>query len=295
MIMRGDISVAKRKPTVSVLMAVYNTPVGYLDIAIDSILQQSWPDFDFIVVDDGSDLAIANQLQVWAGRDHRIRLHRLPTNVGLTRALNEGLKFAGGEFIARQDADDRSRPHRLAAQLEFLAVNPQIDAVGTNAVLIDGIGSKIGHIRINPELRGFSRRNVLVHGSMLFRRRVFDLLSGYDERMRLAQDYELYLRMLRRHGMTIGVLPKAHYCLRQHIGSLSSRRTFQQLYHSVMAKSLNQPYKSGLRRKFSFWRGLIFDYFFTHRLFLGVIGRRLGRCRNRPQKGSSRRSKAEVS
>ncbi len=269
------ISVSKRNPAVSVLMAVYNAPVGYLDAAIVSILQQSWKDFEFIIVDDGSDLAIANQLQVWAGRDHRIRLHRLPANIGLTRALNEGLQLSCGEYIARQDADDVSEPLRLAAQLEYLEQNPQVDAVGTDAFLIDVSGNKIRNLRIDPKLHGLSRRNMLIHGSMLFRRRVFDLLEGYDSRMRFSQDYELYLRMMRVHGLKIGVLPEAQYSLRQHSESISSRRIFQQLHYSVLAKTLTVPQQGPWSRKFHFARTFAFDLLITHKLLLGPLIRRI--------------------
>ena len=274
-------------PRISVLMAVYNAPAHYLDAAVASILEQSYRDFEFIIVDDGSNSATCKLLQAWADRDRRIRLHKLPTNVGLTKALNVGLTLARGAYLARQDADDISDPLRLAAQLEFLALHPEVDAVGTDAVLIDVGGNKIGDMEIDPDLKGLSRRNLLVHGSMLFRRHVFNLLGGYDERMQLSQDYELYLRMLRLHGMRIGVLPEAHYRLRQHPASLSSRRMFRQLYYSVMAKSLTEQHKSRFRRKFGFSRDLIFDFIFTHRLFLGPVVRSMIHGRKRlPQTGS---------
>jgi NDP-4-keto-2,6-dideoxyhexose 3-C-methyltransferase len=263
------------KPSISVLMAVFNAPENYLDAAIASINQQSCQDFEFIIVDDGSDVATGDRLRMWSDRDRRIRLHKLPANVGLTKALNAGLKLARGDYLARQDADDISGPHRLEAQLEFLALHPEVDAVGTDAVLIDVGGNKIGNMEIDPDLKGLSRRNLLVHGSMLFRRHVFDLLGGYDERMRLSQDYELYLRMVRFHGMRIGVLPEAHYRLRQHPASLSSRRMFRQLYYSVLAKSLTELHKSRFRCELRFWRDLIIDFFFTHRLFLGPVVRSL--------------------
>lgn len=262
-------------PGISVLMAVYNTPCYYLDEAIRSVLSQSYTDFEFIIVDDGSDVATGDRLRMWVGHDHRIRLHKLPANVGLTKALNAGLKLARGAYLARQDADDVSGPRRLAAQLEFLALHPEVDAVGTNAVLIDVGGNKIGDMEIDPDLKGLSRRNLLVHGSMLFRRHVFAVLGGYDERMRLSQDYELYLRMLRLHGMRIGVLPEAHYRLRQHPASLSSRHMFRQLYYSVMSKSLTELHKSQFRRELGFFRNLIVDLFFTHQLFLGPVVRNL--------------------
>ncbi len=262
-----------RGPLISILMAVYNAPPSYLDAAVDSILAQSLTDFECIIVDDGSGVATGDRLRMWADRDHRIRLHKLPANVGLTKALNAGLKLARGDYLARQDADDISGPHRLASQLEFLSLHPEIDAVGTDAILIDAGGNKIGDMEIDPDLKELSRRNLLVHGSMLFRRHVFDLLGGYNERMQLSQDYELYLRMLRLHGMRISVLPEAHYRLRQHPASLSSRRMFRQLYYSVMAKSLTELNKSRFRRELGFWRNLIVDFFFTHRLFLGPVVR----------------------
>jgi glycosyltransferase involved in cell wall biosynthesis len=255
-------------------MAVYNAPPSYLDAAVDSILTQSFTDFEYIIVDDGSDDATGDQLRMWAERDRRIRLHKLPANVGLTKALNAGLKFARGVYLARQDADDVSGPYRLVAQLEFLALHPEFDAVGTDAVLVDVGGNTIGEMKVDPELQGLSRRNLLVHGSMLFRRRVFDLLSGYDERMLLSQDYELYLRMLRLHEMRIGVLSEAHYRLRQHSASLSSRRVFRQLYYSVLAKSLTELHKSRFRSGLHFLKTLFIDFCFTHRLLLGHILRR---------------------
>lgn len=261
----------KSKPTISVLMAVYNAPENYLDVAINSIIQQSNRDFEFIIVDDGSNISTSDQLRMWADRDRRIRLHKLSANVGLTKALNAGLQLARGDYLARQDADDISESCRLEAQLKFLTLNPQVDAVGTDAILIDVSGNKIGNMKIDPKLQELSRRNLLVHGSMLFRRRVFDLLSGYDERMLLSQDYELYLRMLRLHNMRIGVLSEAHYRLRRHSASLSSRRVFRQLYYSVLAKSLTELHKSGFRSKFHFLKTLFIDLCFTHRLLLGHI------------------------
>jgi glycosyltransferase involved in cell wall biosynthesis len=279
------------KPAVSILMAVYNAPENYLDAAIASILQQSYRDFEFIIVDDGSDVATGDRLRMWAGRDRRICLHKLPANVGLTKALNAGLKFARGAYLARQDADDVSGPHRLAAQLEFLAQHPEVDAVGTDAVLIDVGANKIGEMKIDPKLQGFSRRNLLVHGSMVFRRQVFDVLGGYDERMRLSQDYELYLRMLRLNSMKIGVLSEGHYLLRQHPGSLSSRSIFRQLYYSVMAKSLSERHKSEFWRGLIFCRDLIVDYFFTHRMFLGTVVRIMNAYRIRANRNFSEMNK----
>jgi glycosyltransferase involved in cell wall biosynthesis len=259
------------KPTISVLMAVYDTPIKYLDVSIASVLQQSLLSLEFIIVDDGSNSVTGNQLELWARRDHRIRLLKLPKNLGLTKALNLGLQIASGNFLARQDADDISGAHRFAAQLEYLTLNPEVDAVATDVILIDLDGSKVGYMKIDPKLRGLKKRNLLVHGSMLFRRRVFDLLVGYDDRMKLSQDYELYLRMIVLHSMKIGVLSKDHYFLRMHSESLSNRKMMQQLYYAVMAKKLSKLNISRFNPNLAFWITLLFDYLFVHHLFIGAI------------------------
>jgi glycosyltransferase involved in cell wall biosynthesis len=280
-------------PRISVLMSVHNTPRHYLDEAIGSILSQTYTDFEFLIVDDGSNKETSSRLREHASSDPRVRLLTLPVNIGLTRALNFGLRLAGGTYIARQDADDISGPKRLAAQLEFLSLHPDVDAVGTNVVLINVCGNKIGDMKIDPDLRKLARRNLLVHGSMFFRRRVFDLLGGYDERMKLSQDYELYLRMMRLYGMRIGVLPEVHYRLRQHPDSMSNRLMLRQLYYSVMAKSLNELHNYSFRREFRFWRDFIVDLFFTHRMLLNPILHRLFQAQSRANINHSSRMKAK--
>ena len=262
-------------PRVSVLMSVCDTPAGYLDASIKSILNQSFEDFEFIIVDDGSGEAVRTRLQAHAERDPRIRLHRLTSNVGLTKALNEGLRLVKGTYIARQDADDLSFPERLEKSYRFLEVHPEFAAAGTNVLLIDQNGRELGSIRIAAGLAGIRRRNVLFHGSMMFRASTFRQIGVYDERMRLSQDYELYLRMLYRHGMGIGIVEQELYCLRQHATSLSSRQMFKQFYFSVLAKSLTLPrFKEKWKIEAFLVSQLAFDFLITHRLFLGPIFRR---------------------
>lgn len=262
-------------PTVSVLMAVYNTPENFINSSIASIIGQSLQDLELVIIDDGSDESTSCLLRAWAKQDPRIRLHKLPTNVGLTKALNIGLQLVKGTYVARQDSDDISSNNRLASQKRFLESHPEFDAAGTDTLLIDSVGNPIGSVKIDPALENLAQRNLLVHGSMIFRRSVFNELGGYNETMKLAQDYELYLRMLRKHNMRIGVVQGEHYFLRQHSTSLSSRHMFRQLYYSVMAKTLNQRSNSSIVRKLFFFWHLTVDYFITHRLFLSAFIRRL--------------------
>ena len=104
-------------------MSVFNG-ASYLGEAIDSILDQSFKDFEFIVIDDGSQDNTWEVLSDYAGKDSRLVLHRNKNNLGLTKSLNKGLNLARGEYIARMDADDISLSGRLEAQVNFLDTHP---------------------------------------------------------------------------------------------------------------------------------------------------------------------------
>lgn len=271
-------------PGISVLMAVYNTPRNYLDEAIRSILAQSYTDLELIIVDDGSNEETRSQLRKYGASDPRVRLHSLPANIGLTRALNIGLRLARGTYVARQDADDLSHPTRLEETRRFLELHPELAAAGTEALLIGPTGHPLRVMTIDPGLSELKRRNILVHGSMMFRREVFAILQGYDERMHLAQDYELYLRMIRKHGLRLGVVSRSLYSLRQHSGSLSSRKMLQQLYYSVLAKALTLPGNVPKWRRDMFLAMELFaDFVITHRLLLLPVARRFLSGRQRSE------------
>lgn len=260
------------KPEISVLMAVFSTPSVYLDEAIGSILSQSFADFEFVIIDDGSGPETEGRLRYWSQSDPRIRLHREDANIGLTRALNVGLRLTRGTFIARQDADDVSERGRLESQQAFMLAHPEVDALGTGATVINEMGVWSGEPKIIPDIKLLPLRNPLVHGAMMFRRSAIEVLGGYDERMRLAQDYELYLRMLRKHGMKLEIIPEPLYRLRCHDASLSSRRMLKQLYFAVLAKSLSKSMDGTGYLKFL--GRFLFDLFFVHRLFLGRFFKR---------------------
>jgi glycosyltransferase involved in cell wall biosynthesis len=128
-------------PQVTVLLCVWNGE-PHLKAAVDSILAQTFHDFEFLIIDDASTDGTPKFLASLT--DPRVRVVRNETNLGLTRSLNRGLKLARGELIARQDADDWSTPDRLELQLPFLRANPPVVAVGAQAQLIDGNGGDLG-------------------------------------------------------------------------------------------------------------------------------------------------------
>ena len=189
-------------PRVSVLMSVYNG-AAFLRQAVQSILAQTFTDFEFVVIDDGSTDESLAILQSYG--DARLRIVRNERNLGLTASLNRGLQEARGEFVARQDADDVSHPIRLEKQVAFLDQHPPIVIVGTQARYINAAG----HASVSPlwskattaeALRLQSLfDNPFFHTSVMFRRSVIhDQLGGYDPGFRTSQDFELWSRVLQQ-------------------------------------------------------------------------------------------------
>lgn len=192
----------------------------YLRSAVDSILSQTYSDFEFIIIDDGSS---DNSSQIIKDYDDpRIRLVRNDSNIGLTRTLNKGLKLAQGEFVARMDCDDVSVPDRLAKQVAFMDSAPDIGACGTWALEIDETGKVFGKRQtpIGEKLDNFYWRSTpLIHPAAMFR---FTQSDGpwYDEKTSVAQDYELWLRIRTTHRL--GNLPEYLLLYRVHEKSITA-------------------------------------------------------------------------
>jgi glycosyltransferase involved in cell wall biosynthesis len=181
-------------PKVTVLMAVYNGE-DFLREAVESILQQTYSDFEFLVIDDGSTDNTSTIIKSYD--DQRIRLVKNIENIGLTKSLNNGLQLSRGAYIARMDADEISLPNRFAEQVEFLDSNKGIGCCGTLARIFGNHDSEwrypLDHDRIKVDLLFHS---CLVHASVMLRQDVLkkhDIL--YDEECICAQDYELWVRL----------------------------------------------------------------------------------------------------
>ena len=184
-------------PRVSVLMSVYNGE-RYLREAVESILDQTFADFEFIVIDDGS--TDRSYLIMKSYSDPRLIVVR-QENLGLPKSLNRGLALARGEYVARQDADDVSLPLRLEKQVEFLNGHPDVAIVGTFFWVLNG--SRTVRTAHEPPCHDLHIRWTLLLGSafahpaVMYRRSVIQILGGYDERFERAQDYELWSRLIR--------------------------------------------------------------------------------------------------
>lgn len=187
-------------PPVSVLMAVRNGG-AHLEHSIASIARQTFADWEMVVVDDASDDATPQVLANWAAKDPRVRVVTNEKNIGQTASLNKGLRACRGIWVARQDADDLSDPRRLAAQMRFLDKNPDVVLLGTQGILINEAGRKVGLLDVPCAeaaiLWTSMMLNPFLHTSVVFHRaNVLEKYGGYDEGYRIAQDYDLWVRVL---------------------------------------------------------------------------------------------------
>lgn len=214
-------------PKVSVLLPVWNAE-RYLAGAIQSVLAQSFADFELLIVDDGSTDGSGALIRRY--RDRRIRRIENEKNLGVTRSLNLGLEQARGRYLARMDADDLCAPERLERQVAFLDAHPQVALVAIRARRIDAVGAEIGIIDTPSDgetlRRQLRRRNCIVHGSVMMRAEAVRALGGYDESMERAEDYDLWLRLSERHP--IAALPDLLYDWRKHDGGVWRRHPEQQ-------------------------------------------------------------------
>jgi glycosyltransferase involved in cell wall biosynthesis len=177
-------------------MSVYNGE-RFLCQALDSILRQTFADFELIVIDDASTDGTASILDRYA--EPRLVRIRNDENLGLTRSLNRGLAASRGALIARQDADDISAPDRFRQQVAFLDDHPEIGLLGTRYELIDQNERVLEVVPVptaDSELQDrLLHLNPFCHGSVMLRRECLEKAGGYRELFRVTQDYDLWLRM----------------------------------------------------------------------------------------------------
>ncbi len=179
---------------VTVVMSVYNGE-RYLRQAIDSILSQTYQNFEFVIIDDGSNDNSAASIKSYT--DSRISFIQNKNNIGLANSLNHGLALAGGNYIARMDADDVSLPGRLEKQVLFLDTHPSVGICGT---WVETIGEPAGHIWSYPTDDAAIRslmlfESALSHPAAMLRRAAFESANlQYNPDYQRAQDYELWVR-----------------------------------------------------------------------------------------------------
>ncbi|MDX8377355.1 MAG: glycosyltransferase family A protein [Mariprofundales bacterium] len=236
----------KQQPKVSVLTCVYNG-AKYLPHAINSILNNSFANFEFIIVDDGSSDATPQILAKCAANDARIRVYT-KNNTGLTNSLNIGLQMAKGEYIARLDADDLALSERLSTQVNYLDTHPEITLIGSNALLIDAEGcnigkSSLGYIEHSQCIEQLLQMEAFVpHSSWMVRRKQMLEIGGYDVFFRKAQDYDFMLRLV-HNNYKLAVLGIPLIALRKQEISISYDNNFTQYKLALTARVLHAEHE----------------------------------------------------
>lgn len=205
---------------VSVIMSVYNTESIFLRKAIESILNQSFTDFEFIIVNDGSKKEIGDIIEGY--KDDRIVLVQNEYNIGLTKSLNKALNMAKGKYIARMDSDDVSYVKRLEKQYKYMEKYRNIDILG--AWIYDGVRISKTDGKISSEcrrVRMLFRNDGIIHPTA-FIRKSFLMKYGiiYDEAVQNAEDYKLWVDCL-RYGATMSVFPEVLLYYRRHSEQIS--------------------------------------------------------------------------
>lgn len=227
-------------PALTVLMPVYNAS-EYLSETIESILNQTFQNFQLLIVNDGSTDNSQKIIESYASKDDRVRV-LYQENAGIVKTLNRGISLSTTELIARHDADDISLPTRFEKQINFLKQNPDCALVGS---AIETFGDnhpprRIYHYEFHEQITDcFLLENSLAHGSVMFRKSAVLKQGGYTEasHAKHIEDYDLWARLARKHR--VSNLGEILYRYRIHSGSISSQQATLQKHNTrALAKRI---------------------------------------------------------
>ncbi len=246
---------------ISVVMPVHNAG-PFLGESVKSILNQSFSEFEFVILDDASTDSSPQILRDWQRRDKRIRLYRSEKKLGLSGSSNLVVSNTNAPLIARMDADDISHPDRLRRQWEVMQSEPDVVAVGT---LCDGIDSRGKFTRPRDRWRLVRRSSYIPfpHGSAMFRRAAFDAIGGYREHFAGGEDQDIFFRM-RKLGRVV-TLSDVLYSFRYHSSNSSlqsGERGVKAVIdrHSSNGHDLSALYLLGAMRLWSGERPEVLDH-----------------------------------
>ncbi len=221
----------------SVLMSVYNGS-KYLQEAIESILNQTYTDFRFIIIDDASTDDTHDILFKYARLDPRIIIITNEQNLGLATSLNYGLNYCDSVYVARFDADDIAKPDRLQKQLNYMIAHPYIDILGGALQCVDANGIQteivtypLSHEEIVKKLTGYG--GAIAHPSVCMRVATIKSVNGYRTKFRSAQDYDLWLRLV--HVAKFANLADVIVVYKKHEMAISHKKAEQQAINHILA------------------------------------------------------------
>lgn len=233
------------EPRISVIMSVYNS-APFLREAVDSILNQTFGDFEFLIVDDKSTDNSLEILNTYS--DSRIQIFENLENIGLTKSLNKLLLIAKGEFIARMDADDISLPERFERQMDYLNGNKNVILLGAQYKLI-GNNSIISNFPLNHDAIAANLvfENCFAHPSAIFKRQITSQVF-YNDSYEVAQDYELWTRLV--FNGIVNNLPEALILYRQHETNIGKTKSILQ---SKNTQRIKQEYQKKVLKVVPFY------------------------------------------
>jgi glycosyltransferase involved in cell wall biosynthesis len=224
-------------PKISVIMPVYNGE-KYVREAIQSVLDQTFSDFEFIIVDDGSTDNSGEAINSF--KDERIRYEQLPHR-GLIHTLNHAIQIARGTYIARMDADDIALPERLARQVEYMDTHPDIAVCGSWATCIDKNGDNIGSYNYPPvenkKIKKYALiHNPFIHPSVVIRKEMIEKVGGYRAFWKHTEDYELWTRVLSLYKGTN--IPEYLLKYRVHDNQVTASKSLMMRVYGVLLRAL---------------------------------------------------------
>lgn len=226
----------------SVIMATYNERIDHIKIAIDSIIDQTFQDYEVIVIVDNPDnTEIIELLKAYSKTENRIKILINEKNMGLAQSLNKGIQESTGKYIVRMDADDISKPTRVEKQVQFMEENPNLDIVCCQRCDIDMDGNEISkgsYYISDPQKVATILRygSPITHPAIIVKREVYIALGGYRD-FAAAQDYDFFLRAI-KNGYLIGMMKDVLLKYRQNDKGISRSGKFKQYLYKKYAIEL---------------------------------------------------------
>lgn len=210
----------KKNPLISVVIPLYKPNFGYFRECLSSVRSQTLSNFEIILISD----FISNEIRAYVEsiNDERIKLIENKEKLGFQKSLNKGVKLSKGEYIARMDSDDICYSNRFEDQIKFFEENKDYALAGSNIIIIDENGRKIG-IRNFPHTYSEIKSKIHIyitfsHSAVMFKRDAFNKLGGYDENIKEGEDYDLWLRFVKNYKC--GNINKPLLCYRYSFNTL---------------------------------------------------------------------------
>ena len=250
---------------VSVIMACYNEEISWIKLAINSILNQTFKDFEFIIISDNPLNKKMNELlKEYSFKDNRIKVFYNKKNIGLTKSLNKALKISSGQYIARMDSDDISNKNRLEYQINFMQDNLDVDFLITNAELIDEnnkiIFKQIGKSYNNKQCKQIFRfMNISYHPTWFVKRKVYEELKGYND-VKYSEDYDFICRAI-LDKFTVQIISNALIKYRVRQSSITrSKMAEQTVFSYIIKKEFIKGIKGGTYEAYKISKALDEQY-----------------------------------